>query len=876
MITYTYRVGVVMIELKNIKKLYKSRKGLSTLALDDITLKLNDKGLVFILGKSGSGKSTLLNIIGGLDSYTSGDILIDGTSTKNFKEKDWDAYRNTYTAFIFQEFNLLDNYNIEDNIKLSLKLQHKKATKGQIVKALEEVELPDILKRKPNELSGGQKQRVAIARTLIKDSKIILADEPTGNLDSKTSKQIFDILKKISKEKLVVIVSHDEESTLKYADRIIRIKDGKIESDDGKEQKPKNEKLTLRSAHLPMFYNLKMGIGNLFHKKFRLILSILLIVLCLVCFSLTISVFNQDITKEYIKQFEEVGESEVYIQKYAQKVEYKKIYTKEIQQIFKGNEESEELSPTPLNFSKDTTLEKEAEEKTNMSWHKEYTITNDFGTLNWIYNKATSTNDAIYNYYVARFVVEMNFVEIDDTLKEELNIIGDIPKQDDEIVISSMIADQIIQYGINIKNKTTGKVEVYNPTTYDQIIKDDVYINLGDYTYVKVVGIVDYTEYLKKFTDSKKITWATYSDMNAEEKLNMTTLYTQILGDEFLQRVYVSTSFIEKVEKDEETKSNEETKIIYNNKTYDIEQFGYLNKEVSIYGNDINKVSALNENEIIINLATLNTMTNGDFEVSLEEALVKGMSQKEFVTKYIKDKNIINQTIKTSIKNNKIYQDSTNFSEYKIIGVIDDNSEDSLIYYNKENIINLIEDRIYSDSIYTNVTRVEDLETILKYYPIDNSDTISGSSISKNLLTGIECAYIFKALCKYGVYFFIILSILILMNFINTSIRFRKKEIGILRALGCRSIDVLKMFLYECLLFIFICLLISIPIIFKLENAINNAVIEWFLINIKIINFGPTQIALTALVMTFLVVISAIIPIRKLTKKKPIDTILDK
>ena len=201
-----------MIELKNVSKTYKSKKATNTTALNNISIKFPEKGLVFILGKSGSGKSTLLNVIGGLDKYDDGEVIINGKSTKDFKEKDFDAYRNTYMGFIFQEYYLLENYSIEQNIKLPLELQHKKVTEQAIKDALKQVDLEDISKRKTNELSGGQKQRVAIARALIKNPEIILADEPTGNLDTETGEQIWKILKNLSKDKLVIVVSHDDES----------------------------------------------------------------------------------------------------------------------------------------------------------------------------------------------------------------------------------------------------------------------------------------------------------------------------------------------------------------------------------------------------------------------------------------------------------------------------------------------------------------------------------------------------------------------------------------------------------------------------------------------------------------------------------------
>ncbi|MBR2339883.1 MAG: ABC transporter ATP-binding protein/permease [Clostridia bacterium] len=220
-----------MLEAINLKKVYKPKRGVPVNALDGVSVKLPDTGMVFILGKSGSGKSTLLNILGGLDKYDSGDILIKGVSSKKFKQKHFDSYRNTYIGFIFQEYNILEEFSIGANIGLALELQGKRATSEAINNILKEVDLAGMGNRRPNELSGGQKQRVAIARALVKNPEIIMADEPTGALDSKTGRQVFDTLKKLSKTKLVLIVSHDREFSEQYADRIIELADGKIISD---------------------------------------------------------------------------------------------------------------------------------------------------------------------------------------------------------------------------------------------------------------------------------------------------------------------------------------------------------------------------------------------------------------------------------------------------------------------------------------------------------------------------------------------------------------------------------------------------------------------------------------------------------------------
>ena len=198
-----------MLETRELVKIYKPKKGVPVTALNKISLKFPEKGMVFLLGKSGSGKSTLLNVLGGLDKYDGGEIIIKGVSSKNFKQQHFDSYRNTYVGFIFQEYNVLDEFSVGANIALAIELQGRRASDSEINDILKQVDLEGFGARKPNELSGGQKQRVAIARALVKKPEIIMADEPTGALDSATGKQVFDTLKKLSAEKLVIVVSHD-------------------------------------------------------------------------------------------------------------------------------------------------------------------------------------------------------------------------------------------------------------------------------------------------------------------------------------------------------------------------------------------------------------------------------------------------------------------------------------------------------------------------------------------------------------------------------------------------------------------------------------------------------------------------------------------
>ncbi|MDR1917891.1 MAG: ABC transporter ATP-binding protein, partial [Christensenellaceae bacterium] len=217
-----------MIEIKNLVKKYRCKNRVIKTALNGVSYKFPETGLVFILGKSGSGKTTMLNILGLLDNYDRGDLIINGKSTKKFTQNERDNWRALSVGFVFQEFHIIEKYNIAQNISLSLEIQCQNPDKARVADVLETVGLSGFEKRKAHELSGGQKQRVAIARALIKNPEIILADEPTGSLDSVNSATIFSLLKKLSSEKLIIVISHDNESANKYADEIVELKDGKI------------------------------------------------------------------------------------------------------------------------------------------------------------------------------------------------------------------------------------------------------------------------------------------------------------------------------------------------------------------------------------------------------------------------------------------------------------------------------------------------------------------------------------------------------------------------------------------------------------------------------------------------------------------------
>lgn len=216
--------GNNILELNNIKKTYKTGDKVS-IALDNINLTFGENEFISVLGSNGSGKTILLNIIGGLDKYTSGDLIVDGTSTKDFSDKNWDSYRNGAIGFVFQSYNLISHLSVLDNVIIALSLSDisDNQSEKKAKKSLCEVGLKEHIYKNPNQLSGGQMQRVVIARALVNNPKILLADEPTGSLDSKTSVQIMELIKEISKDRLVIMVTHNPELAEQYSNRIINL-----------------------------------------------------------------------------------------------------------------------------------------------------------------------------------------------------------------------------------------------------------------------------------------------------------------------------------------------------------------------------------------------------------------------------------------------------------------------------------------------------------------------------------------------------------------------------------------------------------------------------------------------------------------------------
>ncbi len=439
-----------MIEIKNASKIYQSQSTHPLKALDKVNLTFGSKGLVFIHGKSGSGKTTLLSIIGGLDNANSSKILFDGIELKRFDDEHLSRYRNQYIGFIFQAYHLISDLTVYENVALPLKLQKKAYTDEIILNTLKEVELEGLEHRKISELSGGQKQRVAIARALIKDPAILCADEPTGNLDSETSIAIFNLLKKFSKKRLVLVVSHDTEYAHQFADRIIEIADGQVIDDSGKTfgNDAVYQKYT-KAAKLPLSYTIKLGLGNLLHNKVRIIVSAIIVAfLVAILSSIYTSLYaDPDINARVIQasQQDQVLITETFNLKSINQYNPSEIIkTKNINSIVRAQINQIALDNHSIFFSRSHILVNDELLKLEDANIKNLQIED------WMIRMTKSDLDILQDS-----VLSFTSASI---LENSSNLIGRLPLSDDEVVISSQLHDLIDSEELIINNFESFKI----------------------------------------------------------------------------------------------------------------------------------------------------------------------------------------------------------------------------------------------------------------------------------------------------------------------------------------------------------------------------------------------------------------------------------
>ena len=497
-----------MLELKNIKKSFKTGTFVQN-ALNEVNIKFNKKEFVTILGPSGSGKTTLLNIIGGLDRYDSGDLIIKGKSTKKFKDKDWDSYRNNSVGFIFQNYNLISHIDILSNVEMGMTLSGKsiRYRKKKALEMLKKVGLEKHIHKKPNQLSGGQMQRVAIARALANDPEIILADEPTGALDSKTSIQIMELIKEISKDKLVIMVTHNDELSKIYSDRVITMKDGIIISDSNKENiDNEKEVYKLTKTKMSFLTALYLSINNIKTKKGRTILTSFASSIGIIGISLILALSNG--FSKQIDKFERSTSDAMPIVISSQKIDNKTV----------KNEISSGMSNSKKDFSKSKSIEVKKEDSASnynnitdeyMNYIKN--INNNYiSSVSLIYN--TNLNliqKQDNNYYslnsikqnqnnlIKTFDIQalpykgFNNNEISDIITNYYDVLyGRLPAERDEIVIevdtnNSINNSMAKALGLNEDNIS---FEDMMNSSIKLVFNNDYYKNYGDYFIPKEIN----------------------------------------------------------------------------------------------------------------------------------------------------------------------------------------------------------------------------------------------------------------------------------------------------------------------------------------------------------------------------------------------------
>lgn len=422
-----------MLKLENITKIYEG-KNFKQIALNDVTLAFRNNEFVSILGPSGSGKTTLLNIIGGLDKYTYGNLIIDGVSTRKYKERDWNNYRSKKVGFIFQSYNLINHQTVLSNVLLSLNIagKPKKESIKLAKKVLKDVGLENYIKKKPKELSGGQMQRVAIARALVTNPNIILCDEPTGALDSQTSIQIMELLKEISKEKLVIMVTHNVTLANKYSDRVIALNDGVITYDTSPYEvenyslkKIKNKRKTMNK-----FTSLTLSFNNLLTKKSRTLLTSFAGSIGIIGIALVLSLSKG--TQKYINKIEKNTFSKYPISIMESYIDYQNMFDKEKESCKNGSVCSiNDLTNNVVNDNKINSISKFSNIlKQNYENINNYTL-----DINYNYNidlNIYKDNKMIENssLYFKEFLNNNS-----PLLKEYTLIYGKLPEKYNEIVI---------------------------------------------------------------------------------------------------------------------------------------------------------------------------------------------------------------------------------------------------------------------------------------------------------------------------------------------------------------------------------------------------------------------------------------------------------
>ncbi|MCR0460755.1 ABC transporter ATP-binding protein/permease [[Clostridium] innocuum] len=834
-----------MLELKHIAKTYKTTKGVRTEALKDINLRFPQRGMVFVLGKSGSGKSTLLNIIGGLDQADTGEIIINGKSSADFKQSDYDSYRNTYVGFIFQEFNLMEEYTIEKNIAMALQLQQKEASSAQIEQLLERLGLSGYATRYPNELSGGQKQRVAIARALIKEPQILMADEPTGALDSATGKEIFDTLKELSREKLVIVVSHDRESAQAYANRIIEFKDGVVECDTAPDVDEQHEVFEAIHSHLPFKDSFRLGFSCLGHKKIRMVFTILLTSFALLLLALSDAVGNFSSVNAQYKAAEELQEPYAGVRYQYLDENGNTIYTGMDTQI------------------KDSDIHAVLKENEKQKFAKVYswdTMPLRLGDLGIEELDSTAYSAAVEQYKLT----EMSSF---DTLGYK-DIKGSFPKDYREMAISSYLADIILSQGIADEK---GKLQF--PKTYDDILKN-VKLPIGD-TWMRISGIV--VKDTGKYESLKKV-----SANNIDSETYKLVREFRNVANISSNKLYVKDGFVNTLKQKKGAALDNSKHSLYlhiNEDDLGLSSLAYPIKSVSYYdGTSMMSTKQVKKDEILLSPDMLMQIL-GKSESFYSDAMAKKSTEE--IRKVLQDsvKRLVGKSVELHVDEGFGNGGELLKQQVRISGVLMPEGDFSMedVYQINDNMVNqeliaaYIPDTLYVSELLGSFDDTT-LKPFLEKYDID-SNLYANTVATQDVKSIKDFARFATRVFFYASIALFIFAAVLMMNFIIVSISYRKKDIGILRAIGARSTDVLKIFIWEGVMLAvisYVITMIGLQLVSLITNTFAKEEIGVLISPVIITLRQPLLMLVIVAAVTF---IACILPVTRIARQRPIDAI---
>ena len=813
-----------MLELKKITKIYETGSFKQT-ALDNISINFRENEFVSILGPSGSGKTTLLNIIGGLDEYTSGDLIINEISTKEFKDSDWDTFRNHRVGFVFQSYNLISHQTILSNVELALTLSgiSKTERRKRALAVLEKVGLKDHINKKPNQLSGGQMQRVAIARALVNDPEILLADEPTGALDTETSKEIMKLLTKIAKKRLVIMVTHNKEIAEKYSTRIISIKDGHIINDtdkyDGKENTKQTEKVTkekTKKTSMNFKTALSLSFNNLLTKKGRTILTAFAGSIGIIGIALILSLSNG--VDSYIKRVQEDTLTSYPLSIEKATADMSTMMLDMSNQKERVNHEDEKIYSN--NIMTDMIKNMSSEIKQNdLGKFKEYLEENKDEFEKY-------TNDIKYNYNLNLQIYSKNTDKITrlnpSTVLENLGFMKNKEMQ-----------PQRMKNYVNIFRELSSNNQL-TKNTYDVLAgrlpksKEEVVLIADEYG-----EISDYALYSIGIKNQEELQAQASKIVKGEElpEPEVTSYkYEDIIDTEF--KLILNTDYYEKV----------------GNK--------WLDKR-----NDIDYMKGKIDNGLTLKIVGIlkpndesSKQTSGEigYTPELTKYVIENINDSTIAKEQIENKN---RDVITNLSFQPLYTYEMSLSN---LGIVDKENPSVINLYPKDfetknELVKLIDK--YNEEKKNN----KEDESVISY--TDYVDVLMNSVTSiVKVISYVLIAFVSISLIVSSVMIGIITYISVLE---------RTKEIGILRAIGARKKDISRVFnaetfivgLISGVLGILITIILNIPIniIIKHMSGINN-----------VASLPPLAGLILVLISVILTVIAGLIPSRLASKKDPV------